>query len=52
MQRNNCTVCGNEIKIQCRKGTEVCSENCDKKLKGEIPIAPQPIESEGHHASE
>lgn len=47
---NDCVWCGNEIKIQCRKGTGLCCENCEKASRGET-VAPD-IESEGHHASE
>lgn len=28
--RNRCEVCGAEIKMMCRTGTGVCSENCEK----------------------
>lgn len=34
MLRNKyCVVCLGEIKIMCRVGTDICSENCEKKQK-------------------
>lgn len=30
LRKNQCEVCGNDIKLMCRTGTSVCSENCEK----------------------
>lgn len=46
-----CEVCSSNIEMMARKGTGICSENCEKIKNGE-PV-PQHIEGEqGHHASE
>jgi hypothetical protein len=53
MASNSCVVCGNDILVMCRRGTEVCSENCQKQYDNPGLVIPEtPMESEGHHASE
>jgi hypothetical protein len=46
-----CGVCGAEIKMMVRRGTGICSENCEKKQRGEETTADH-MEGVGHHASE
>lgn len=50
---NTCIVCGNDILIMCRVGTEICCELCQKQYDNPgALISETPMESEGHHASE
>lgn len=33
-----CAVCMGEIKVQCFKGTGICSTNCEKDAQGYMPV--------------
>lgn len=36
--KNTCRVCGKEIRILIRRGSGVCSNDCEKKLERELEI--------------
>lgn len=36
--KDKCVVCKQKIELMCRKGTDICSTNCEKK-QGEVKFA-------------